>query len=536
MRTRSIKRNLNVMIILSVFTSCGSGTTTQSPTTEVTQSITLLHTNDIHGNYMPFQTTRGSATSQTGDLERDNLITFEKEAEIGGFAVLATAVKELRNARGDNNVLLLDSGDTFSDDLLGNLTEGEAVIKMMKELGYDYLSLGNHDFDYGRDRTEDLMKIAGFPFGAANITDTRTGKSIFNNPYIIKKIGGTRIGILSLAYHNTNLTGNSDNMEDLQFRRGSEVIREYLPELKEKADIIVLLSHQGTAVDRLSAEEFSDIDLIIGGHSHDLISKPEKINNTYIVQALADAAALGEVELQIINNKLAGVTAEHHLLWGSNYKKDPEMESLILKLRAPHKDYLEEKIATATEVIDRQYKSESPFEKLVGNLLREEYDADISFLPGVGYGVSLQGEFTRENLFRLIPHPPKVATLILTGEQVKSTLEQTATNQKPGDKYEVVGGLLQSSGVSYTLDYTQPIGSRISNVKVNGEDLELQKDYKIVTHTGMLKGLHRYEELGKGKNSEKKEIQLNEFALEKFRALGLLATPGNMGEVKIIKD
>ncbi|HSP82850.1 MAG TPA: bifunctional UDP-sugar hydrolase/5'-nucleotidase [Gillisia sp.] len=536
MRTRSIKRNFNVMIILSIFTSCGSGTTTQSPTTEETQTITILHTNDIHGNYMPFQTTLGSATSQTGDLGRDNLITFEKEAEIGGFAVLATAVKELRKARGDNNVLLLDSGDTFSDDLLGNLTEGEAVITMMKQLGYDYLSLGNHDFDYGRERTEELMKIAGFPFGAANITDTRTGKSVFNNPYIIKKIGGTRIGILSLAYHNTNLTGNSDNMEDLKFRRGSEVIREYLPELKEKADIIVLLSHQGTAVDRLTAEEFSDIDLIIGGHSHDLISKPEKINNTYIVQALADAAALGEVELQIINNKLAGVKAQHYLLWVSNYRKDPEMESLIQDLRAPHKDYLEEKIATATEIIDRQYKSESTFEKLVGNLLREEYDADISFLPGVGYGVSLQGEFTRENLYRLFPHPPKVATLILTGEQVKSTLEQTATNQKPDDKYEVVGGLLQSSGVSYTLDYTQPIGSRISNVKVNREDLELQKDYKIVTHTGMLKGLHRYEELGKGKNTEKKEIQLNEFTLEKFRALGRLSTPGNMGEVKIIKD
>ena len=212
------------------------------------------------------------------------------------------------------------------------------------------------------------------------------------------------------------------------------------------------------------------------------------------------------------------------------------MESLIQDLRAPHKNYLEEKIATATEVIDRQYKSESSFEKLVGNLLREEYDADISFLPGVGYGISLQGEFTREDLYQLFPHPPKVATLILTGKQVKATLEQTATNQKPGDKYEVVGGLLQSSGVSYTLDYTKPVGSRISNVKVNREDLELQKDYKIVTHTGMLQGLHRYNELGNGKNTEKKEIQLNEFTLEKFRALGRLSTPENMGEVKIIKD
>ena len=105
MKTSSIKRNLKVIIILSVFTSCGSGTTPTSTKTEETQSITLLHTNDIHGNYMPFKTNLGSATSQTGDSERDNYLTFEKEAEIGGFAVLATAVKELRNSRGGNNVL-----------------------------------------------------------------------------------------------------------------------------------------------------------------------------------------------------------------------------------------------------------------------------------------------------------------------------------------------------------------------------------------------------------------------------------------------
>ncbi|PKD19099.1 hypothetical protein APR41_16965 [Salegentibacter salinarum] len=75
-------------------------------------------------------------------------------------------------------------------------------------------------------------------------------------------------------------------------------------------------------------------------------------------------------------------------------------------------------------------------------MLLEEYDVDISFLPGVGYGISLQGDITRKNLSRLIPHPSKVATLTLTREQVKTTLEQTTTNQKPRDKYEMVGGLL----------------------------------------------------------------------------------------------
>ncbi|MDT0686474.1 bifunctional metallophosphatase/5'-nucleotidase [Autumnicola psychrophila] len=234
------------------------------------QIITILHTNDIHGNYMPFLTTTGSATSQTGDPGADSSFTFIKEAQIGGFAVLATAIKEVRNLKNSDNVLLLDSGDTFSDDLLGNLTQGEAVIRMMKALDYDYLALGNHDFDYGRERTEELMQLAGFPFGAANIEDVRTGKSIFNNPYILKEVEGTKIAILSLGYHNTKLTGNPENMKDLKFRRGNEVLQEILPELREKADIVVLLSHQGTPVERLTAEEFREIDLVLGGHSHTL--------------------------------------------------------------------------------------------------------------------------------------------------------------------------------------------------------------------------------------------------------------------------
>ena len=171
-------------VIFAIVTSCGQRNIATSGNRGKQQTITLLHTNDIHGNYMPFLTTTGSATSQTGDAGRDTLITFKQQAEIGGFAVLATAVKEIRKSKGDENVLLLDSGDAFGDDLLGNLTRGEAVIRMMKKLGYDYLSLGNHDFDYGRERTEELMKIAGFPFGAANIRDKRTGKyfwqSLFN--------------------------------------------------------------------------------------------------------------------------------------------------------------------------------------------------------------------------------------------------------------------------------------------------------------------------------------------------------------------
>ena len=107
---------------------------------------------------------------------------FGATGQIGGFPALATAIADRRHALGRDNVLLVDGGDTFSDDLLGNLTKGEAMIRLMNAVGYDFMALGNHDFDYGLDRTRQLERIARFPMRGANIIERKTGQPLFGNP------------------------------------------------------------------------------------------------------------------------------------------------------------------------------------------------------------------------------------------------------------------------------------------------------------------------------------------------------------------
>ncbi len=445
-------------------------------------------------------------------------------------------MKKIRQEKGAENILLLDAGDTFSDDQLGNLTKGEAVIQLMRSLDYDFMALGNHDFDYGKERTAELQEIAGFPFGAANITDSITGKPFLDPPYIIKKVGSSRIAVLAIGYHNTHLTGNRENMKGLRFTPGHEAIKEYIPTLQDQSDILVVLSHAGTAIDKLIAREVDGIDLIIGGHSHDLISPPQKINETFIVQALSDGAILGETQLIIDDNRLIDVKTDHHFLWNDEWKPDQETMELVTRLRSPYLDQLEEKIANTETVIGRQYKSESPFDKLTGNLLREEYDAEVALLPGVGYGISLNGDISSENLYKLLPHPSKIVTLTMTGEQLKSTLEQTAQNLNPQNTLDLVGGLLQSSGIDYEMDLTKPVGQRVTNISIGGSPLQDSEDYRVVTHTGMLRGIHKYDKIGKGDNILKTDKQLNEFILEKFRELGTINFPENMGEIKITRE
>lgn len=460
------------------------------PAMAQSQTITILHTNDMHGRHTPFHVAPGDATAQTGDPGRSPS-EFERSATIGGFQYLAGKVKEIRRREGSGNVLLVDAGDTFSDDLVANETRGEAMIRLMNALGYQFMALGNHDFDYGLARTRELARIARFPMRGANTLDA--GKPIFGQPWKLFKVNGVRIAMLALSYHNTDQTGSKDNVRGLEFTNGIETTSRYLPQLRKAADVVVLLSHQGTAVDRKLARELAGVDLIIGGHSHDRIAPPEKIGGTWIVQALSDAASLGETRLTVgRDRKLQSVDGTAHALWNDRIEPDPVMARLVEDIDAPHRAKRDAVLATSVDRIGRQYKSESPFDVLVGDLMREHTGARIAFMPGVGYGVSIEpGPITRERLYTLVPHPTKLVTLEMTGADVLKVLEQSATNLEPGDDLDRVGGLLQSSGIGWTLDLNAPAGSRVSDVTVGRKRLDPASWYSVATNAGMTGGLHR---------------------------------------------
>ena len=491
----------------------------------VSGTFTILHTNDIHGRHRPFAVAPGNATAQTGDPGRPPS-SFEHAGTVGGFAHLATAIKRVRQQRGAANVLLLDGGDTFGDDLLANQTKGAANIRLLNALGYQFMALGNHDYDYGSARTRELQQLAHFPMRGANVTDKATGQPFLGDPTQVFTVGGVRVGILALTYHNTGLTGNPKNTADLTFSSGLEATRRYLPGLRARADVVVVLSHQGTKVDERLAREVPGIDLIVGAHSHDRITPPRQVAGVWVVQALSDAAVLGQLTVQVQDGKVAKVEGIAPTLWTDQYPADPAVARLVDSLRAPYKAQLEEVIATATGRIGRQYKSASPFDQLVGELLREATGAEVAFMPGVGYGVSLEaGPITREALYTLLPHPSKLVTMTLTGAQLTALLEQSATNLNPGDDLKRVGGLIQSSGLAWTADLGRPAGQRVSGVQVNGQPLAATRAYRVVTHNGMLSGIHRYTTFAQGQQIKKLDKGVTDVVEAGLRRRGKVAPP-----------
>jgi 5'-nucleotidase / UDP-sugar diphosphatase len=496
-------------------------------------TVTILHTNDIHGRTQSFKVQGGSSTSQTGDPGQ-TWDEYEREGDVGGFPALATAVKRFRDERGPENVLLVDGGDTFSDDLLGNLTEGEAVIRLMKALGYQLMALGNHDFDYGVERTRELQEIGGFPMRGANVIEKATGEPVFGDPTVVLEAAGMRVGFLTLGYHNSGKTGSKKNLEPLEFTDGVESARRFLPGLRQRSDMVVVLSHSGTAMDRILAQEIPDLELIIGGHSHDRISM-ERLGETVIVQAVADASVLGETILHIQDGKLEGIENKLHSLWNDHFEDDPEIAQLLEEIRSPFQEQLEEVIAQVAEPVGRNYRSESPFDKLAGEFMCQELDAEVAFLPGVGYGVTLlPGPLTREALYTLVPHPAKVVTMELTGEQVLEILEQSAENQDPGDPRKIVGGLVQTAGLRWTVDYHEPVGQRVKDVLVRGKQIEPGRKYRAATNTGMHNGLHNYDTFAKGDSIHVHERRLNELVESAIRKQGVLSPPP-LGDIILIE-
>jgi 5'-nucleotidase/UDP-sugar diphosphatase len=484
-----------VAAILAVGLGCSSGQATRtagdvSPR-RASGTFTILHTNDIHGDLQEFVVDTGDATSQTGDRGR-RYQEYPRRGIIGGFARLATAVERARRSHPEGSVLLVDAGDTFGDGLLANLTRGEATVRMMNALGYSFMTLGNHDFEYTAARTRELQQLAHFPMRAANAIDTATHAPFLGDPSLVVNAGGVRVGLLAIGYHNTDQTGNKDNTRALSFVNGIEVARARVPALRARSDVIVVVSHQGTTVDSVLAANVPGIDIIIGGHSHDRIAPPMRVGSTWIVQALSDASALGELSVRVADGRVEAVTGSVKELYADEYAPDERFTQLLDSVRAPFLDTLRAVIGVAAERLGRQYKSESPIDVLAAEILRRAGNADVAFLPGLGFGVTIQpGPITREMLLGLFPHPTSVIHERLSGRQILAILEQSATNLRPADDMDRVGGLIQTSGLRWTVDFTKPMGHRVSEVYVGARMLDEGAEYTVMTNGGLLQGTHR---------------------------------------------
>lgn len=247
-------------------------------------TITILHTNDWHSRIESFGKDGGN------------------NAGMGGAATRAALIQKIRNE--SEHILLLDAGDIFQGTPYFNFYSGELEYKLMTKMGYDLATFGNHDFDNGINGIISQLPNAGFGFVNCNYDFGSTELAKHVKPYRVFTKGGIRIGILGVGIELSGLVPDA-SFKGITYHNPIEHANKVAARLKtdEKCDLIICLSHLGYKYqnDKVSdirlAEKSEHIDLIIGGHTHTFLPKPEVVKNSVGKQVLVNQVGWAGLQL-----------------------------------------------------------------------------------------------------------------------------------------------------------------------------------------------------------------------------------------------
>jgi len=219
------------------------------------KQLVILHTNDTHSTIMPLNP----------NIDNRDL------AGRGGFLRRVNMIKEQRNLHP--GLLLIDSGDFSQGSGYYTLFKGEVEIGLMNQMGYDAVTIGNHEFDFGMENMAKLFRMADFPVVCSNYDCTGTVLEGLVKPYVTLMREGVKIGLFALAPPLKGLVFDG-NCEGITYLDPAETAQKYIDILRkqEKCDLVICISHLGWEVSVYPDEKFLSLtdgcDLVLGGHTH----------------------------------------------------------------------------------------------------------------------------------------------------------------------------------------------------------------------------------------------------------------------------
>ena len=418
-------------------------------------------------------------------------LDFEKAArrygKVGGFAHLATLVKQLKASRP--GALLLDGGDTWQGSATALWTNAQDMVDAGKLLGVDVMT-GHWEFTYGMDRVKEIVETdfkGRIEFLAQNIKTNDFGDPVFK-PYTLRSVNGVPCAIIGQAFPYTPIANPRYLVADWGFGIQEESMQKVVEEARAKgAQVVVLLSHNGMDVDLKMASRVRGIDAIFGGHTHDGVPIAVPVVNsggkTLVTNAGSNSKFLGVMDFDVKGGKVADFRYRLLPIFARQLKADPEMDALITRLRQPYESRLAQKLAVTDGLLYRRGNFNGSWDQLICDALMDVQGAEIAFSPGFRWGTTLlPGDtITRELMMDQLAITYPYATVSeMTGETLKSVLEDVADNLfNPDPYYQQGGDMVRVGGLAYTCSPTAKIGGRISDMRLSGKPIEADKKYKV---------------------------------------------------------
>ncbi len=423
-------------------------------------------------------------------------LNFERASKhygkVGGFAHLATLVKQLKASR--HGALLLDGGDTWQGSATSLWTNAQDMVEAAKLLGVDVMT-AHWEFTYGEKRMLEILEkdfaktstFKGIDFIAQNVKTKDFDDPVFK-PYVMKEMNGITIAIIGQAFPYTPIANPGWQVPNWTFGIQDQELQKQVNEARARgAQAVVLLSHNGMDVDLKLATRVTGIDAILGGHTHDGVPVPTMVKNaggqTLVTNAGSNGKFLGVLDLDVRDKKVVAVHYKLLPVFANFLPADKEMAALIEKLRSPYLARLTEPLAVTDGLLYRRSNFNGTFDQLILNALMEVRGAEVAFSPGFRWGTSLlSGQtITREHLMdqTAITYPWTTLT-DMTGETIKNVLEDVADNLfNPDPYYQQGGDMVRVGGLQYAMDVTAKAGNRISDMRLAGKAISADKTYKV---------------------------------------------------------
>ncbi|WP_136683561.1 bifunctional metallophosphatase/5'-nucleotidase [Falsirhodobacter xinxiangensis] len=452
-------------------------------------TLTILHTNDVHDRFEPI--TASDSTCAPEDNAAGECF--------GGVARLVTAVEEAR-ARGGENTILLDAGDWFQGTLFYTHYKGALAAEFTQRLGYDAMAVGNHEFDDGPAELAKFEAAVDMPLLMANADVSQepllAGK--FAKSTVLER-GGQKIGVIGLTpQDNPELASPGPNVN---FTDPVPAVQQEVDDLTAQGiDKIILLSHSGYAIDQRIAAETTGVDVIVGGHSHTLLSSTEEgaagpyptmVGDVPIVQAYAYSKYLGELTVTFDDEGKVTGTAGAPVLLDAKVAEDEATLARVAEMAKPLEEIRAQVVAESAEPIDGSREVCRQQECTMGNLVAEaqlarvkDQGVQVSLVNAGGLRASIDaGEVTMGEVLTVLPFQNTLSTFRIDGATLLAALENGVSQLEEG-----AGRFVQVAGMTYAFDPAAPAGSRVSDVTVGGVALDPAASYLAVANNYIRNG------------------------------------------------
>ena len=468
--------------------------------------------------------------------------------KVGGFSYIKTLLDNLREAAGGvQNTITVDGGDLWQGSATALWTRGRDMVDASNLLGVDAMT-GHWEFTYSEREVLSNIKAFNGEFLGQNVAIKEESlfedayaemvseygyglydedNSLAFKPYTLKIINGYKVAIIGQAFPRTGNANPQSNFPDWSFGLREDELKVLVSEIRtiEKPSAVIMLSHNGMDVDLKMASRVSGIDVILGGHTHDGMSKPIKVKNasgeTWVTNAGCHGKYVGVLDMQLSKSgiksmqyKLLPVFARFidadetmvnylHSLYQRKYDANIIESRRKNALYSPNKvgkryeDILNEKLTIAEQTLYRRGNLIGTWDQVIVDALRHEHDTQIALSPGVRWGGSLlEGDIiTMRNVFEqtAITYGETYRSEI-TGEQLHLVLEGVAENLFVTDPYAQSGGdMVRVGGLNFTIDPIESYGNRISEVRLDdGTVIKNNKTYSV-------SGWAQVNEIGEGR-------------------------------------